>query len=140
MGKGREPSLHRLLLVPVEVGWEGPRNRCTSSACLPRPRTKAKGREGELPGCAQRASSNRPGRKPVMLVWTGAVLTQFGNTVREDCKVENTRRKTSLARASGEPGPGVHRVPAKSVQYVECLGAWVTGEKCGDLAVMVGHL
>lgn len=25
MGEGREPSLHRLLLVPVEVGWEGPR-------------------------------------------------------------------------------------------------------------------
>lgn len=75
-----------------------------------------------------------------MLVWTGAVLTQFGNTVREDCKVENTKRRTSLARAPGEPGPGVHRVPAESVQYVGCLGVWVTGEKCGDLAVMVGHL
>lgn len=61
-----------------------------------------------------------------MLVWTGAVLTQFENTVREDCKVENTRRKVSLARAPGKPGPGVHRVPTKSVQYVESLGAWVT--------------
>lgn len=58
-----------------------------------------------------------------MLVWTGAVLTQFENTVGEDCKVENTRRKVSLARTSI---PGVHRVPAKSVQCVECLGAWVT--------------
>lgn len=28
-----------------------------------------------------------------MLVWTGAVLTQFGKTVKQDCKVENTRRK-----------------------------------------------
>lgn len=31
-----------------------------------------------------------------MLVWTVAVLTQFGSTVKEDRKVENTRRKISL--------------------------------------------
>lgn len=63
MGEGREPSLHRLLLVPVEVGWEGPRTLCASSACLSRPKPKATGREGELPGCAQRASSRRPGEE-----------------------------------------------------------------------------
>lgn len=63
MGEGKELSLHRLLLVPVEVGWEGPRTLCCSSACLPRLRTKARGREGELPGCAQRASSNHPGEE-----------------------------------------------------------------------------
>lgn len=63
MGEGRELSLHRPLLVPVEVRWEGPRTLRSSSACLPRPRTKATGRGGQLPGCAQRASSNRPGEE-----------------------------------------------------------------------------
>lgn len=63
MEEGREPSLHRILLVPVEVGWEGPRTLCSSSAYLPRPRTKATGRAGEVPGCAQRASSNRAGEE-----------------------------------------------------------------------------
>lgn len=99
MEEGREPSLHRLLLVPGEVGWEGPRTLCSSSACLPRPRTKATGGKESCLAAPRELPPTALGRKPVMLVWTGAVLTQFENTVGEDCKVENTRRKVSLARA-----------------------------------------
>lgn len=46
-----------------------------------------------------------------MLVWTVAVLTQFGSTVKEDRKVENTRRKNQPARALGEPSPGMQNSP-----------------------------
>lgn len=43
-----------------------------------------KEREGGLPDHAQKElPRNCPGRKPVMLVWTGAVSTEFGNTVKE---------------------------------------------------------
>lgn len=51
------------------------------------------------------------GRKLVMLVWAGAVLTGFGSTVKEDCQVEKTSRKISLARAPGAPRPGVQSSP-----------------------------
>lgn len=53
--------------------------------------------KGTLSDQAQGASSNYPGEEACYAgVWTVAMLTQFGSTVKEDCKVENTRRKISL--------------------------------------------
>lgn len=71
-----------------------------------------------------------------MLVWTGAVPTEFGNTVgkrlqsrkREEGRKEEQdpllRHQESLALEWHRVSQGW--VPAVSVQLVECLGAWVT--------------
>lgn len=72
-----------------------------------------------------------------MLVWTGAMLTQFGSTVKEDHKVENTRRKISRIRAPGEPNPRVQSSP--KVGHLP-WGLGDVGEHCGGLFVMVGHV
>lgn len=119
LGQGPLPPLNLCLLLLREEGYPGPAlgnllapNRqegedgvggsraytdllCSPSACLLKPRTNATGRGGKLPGCAQRASSSclGEGGDLLMLVWTGAVLTQFGKTVKKDCQVENARRK-----------------------------------------------
>lgn len=55
---------------------------------LPQPESAKAGdyreREEGLPDHAQKELPlTALGRKPVMLVWTGAVLTQFGNIVKE---------------------------------------------------------
>lgn len=65
-----------------------------------------------------------------MLVWTGAMLTQCGSTVKGDHKVENTRRKISLTRTLGEQSLEC-RVPPKvatcRVSPVGC-GPWGLGD------------
>lgn len=79
----------------------GPRDPLgSSSASLPWSRTKGQGKGP----CLTKPSELPPttlGRKPVMLVWTVAVLTQFESTLKEDRKVENTRRKKSACQGAG---------------------------------------
>lgn len=67
-----------------------------------------------------------------MLVWTVVVFTQFGSTVKEDRKVENTRRKISLP-GHWESLALECRVPPKlaTCRVSSCLGAWMMWVRSG---------
>lgn len=95
---GAEPSTGLLLWVLVGEGSPRILHTPLSQGQL-RP---AKERKGGPPDHAQKELPlNCPGRKPVMLVWTGAVSTEFGILLKKRLQSRKCKEEKNLARAPG---------------------------------------